>query len=55
MLKNDMGFKKLKNINKLHSFCIVVLGMSTTRIIQFVCNPVDTPRTITHTRMQFNA
>jgi len=26
-----------------------------TRVIQFVCNPVDTPKTIMHKRMQFNA
>jgi len=26
-----------------------------TRAIQFVCNPVDIPRTIMHKRMQFNS
>jgi len=44
MFKNDMGFKKFKNIN-----------ISITRVIQFVCNPVDIPGTTTHKRMQFNA
>jgi len=52
MFKNDMSFKKFKNINvsiKLHSF-VFYSPRDVNRIAdnQFVCNPVDIPRTITH-------
>jgi len=56
MFKNDMGFKKFKNVIisiKLHSF--MCYSPRITRVIQFVCNPMEIPRTITHERMQFNA
>jgi len=43
-----MGFKKNKKCKYKHHNAL-------TRVIQFVCNPVDIPRTIVHKRMQFSA